>query len=470
VIRRHSLALWVLLVSADIVSALGVFAIVAALRFDFGFGKGIWADVLIEPWIFATLYATGWAAVLWLRGLYRLRARWSWRREAADIVTAAALMALGTFAVLFIARLDDVSRLFLALLFPAQAAATVALRLFLRSWFATIRRRGANARFVLVVGAGEAAQQFADRIESHPELGLRVIGHLREPGTEDERLRRPDLGVLEDLESILHTRVIDEVAICLPMSSWDLIEPISYLCQEEGRIVRLPLDGIGPTLAQGRFEEFLGRPVLSFVRGPDRAVALAAKRLLDIALSIAGLVVLSPLLLGVWLWIRQRDGSPVFFKQVRIGVHGRPFTMFKFRTMVHDAEERLPEVEQLNYVKGVSFKVRDDPRVTSGGRFLRRSGIDELPQLWNVLRGEMSIVGPRPQQAPEIDRYDPWHRRRLSMKPGITGLWQVRARSSESDFDRWVEIDLEYIDRWSLWLDLKIMLRTIPAMVLQEGQ
>jgi lipopolysaccharide/colanic/teichoic acid biosynthesis glycosyltransferase len=181
-------------------------------------------------------------------------------------------------------------------------------------------------------------------------------------------------------------------------------------------------------------------------------------------------VVLSPLLLGVWLWIRQRDGSPVFFKQVRIGVHGRPFTMFKFRTMVHDAEERLPEVEQLNYVKGVSFKVRDDPRVTSGGRFLRRSGIDELPQLWNVLRGEMSIVGPRPQQAPEIDRYDPWHRRRLSMKPGITGLWQVRARSSESDFDRWVEIDLEYIDRWSLWLDLKIMLRTIPAMVLQEGQ
>ena len=396
-IRRHSLALWALLVTADILSALGVFTVVAALRFEFGFGKGIWSNVLVEPWVFATLYAIGWASVLWLRGLYRLRARWSWRREAADIIGAAALMALGTFAVLFIARLDDVSRLFLALLFPAQAVATVVLRLVLRSWFAAIRRRGANARFVLVVGAGEAAQEFADRIEAHAELGLRVIGHLREPGTDGEQLRRPDLGVLEDLESILHTRVIDEVAICLPMSSWALIEPISYLCQEEGRIVRLPLDGIGPTLAQGRFEEFQGRPVLSFVRGPDRAVALAAKRLLDIALSVVGLVVLSPVLLAVTLWIRVRDGSPIFFRQIRIGVHGRPFTMVKYRTMVRDAEARLAEVEELNYVKGVSFKVRDDPRVTAAGRFLRRTGIDELPQLWNVLKGEMSIVGPRPR-------------------------------------------------------------------------
>ncbi len=468
-IRRHGVALRALLVSADILSALAVFIIVAALRFDFGFGQGIWSQLIIEPWVFAALYAIGWAGVLWLRGLYRVRARWSWRREAADIVSAAALMALGTLTVLFIARLDDVSRLFLALLFPAQAITTIMIRLLLRRWFADMRRRGANARFVLVVGAGEAAEEFAGRIESSPELGLRVIGHLREPGTEERRLRRPDLGVLEDLESILHSRVIDEVAICLPMSSWALIEPISYLCQEEGRIVRLPLDGIGPTLAQGRFEEFQGRPVLSFVRGPDRALALAAKRLLDVTLSAAGLLVLSPVLLAVILWISARDGSPVFFRQIRIGVHGRPFTMIKFRTMVRDAEARLAEVEKLNYVSGVSFKVRDDPRVTPAGAFLRRTGIDELPQLWNVLRGEMSVVGPRPQQAPEIDRYDPWHRRRLSMKPGITGLWQIKARNSESDFDRWVEIDLEYIDRWSLWLDLKIMLRTIPAMVTQQG-
>nr|MBA2254477.1 sugar transferase [Chloroflexota bacterium] len=467
-IRRHGVALSALLVTADVLSALGVFALVAALRFDFGFGQGIWAQVIVEPWIFASLYAVGWAGVLWLRGLYRLRARWSWRREAADIVAAAALMALVTLTILFIARLDDVSRVFLALLFPAQAMATVMLRLLLRRWFASIRRRGANARFVLVVGAGEAAEEFADRIESQAELGLRVIGHLREPGSEDRSLHRPGLGVLEDLESILHTRVIDEVAICLPMSSWALIEPISYLCQEEGRIVRLPLDGIGATLAQGRFEEFQGRPVLSFVRGPDRAVALAAKRLLDIALSLVALIALSPVLLAVILWIRVRDGSPIFFRQIRIGVHGRPFTMIKFRTMVRDAEARLVEVEKLNYVSGVSFKVRNDPRITPAGAFLRRTGIDELPQLWNVLRGEMSIVGPRPQQAPEIDRYDPWHRRRLSMKPGITGLWQIRARNSESDFDRWVEIDLEYIDRWSLWLDLKIMLRTIPAMVTQQ--
>lgn len=468
-IRRHGVALLASLVAADILSALAVFAVVAALRFDFGFGRGIWSTVLIEPWQFAVLYAIGWAVVLWIRGLYRLRARWSWRREAADIVVSATLMALGTLAVLFFARLDDVSRVFLGLLFPSQALATIALRGMLRSWFESIRRRGANARFVLVVGAGPGAQEFADRIESQRELGLRVIGHLREAEAEPGGVRREVLGALEDLETVLHKRVVDEVAICLPMSSWSLIEPISYLCQEEGRIVRLPLDGVGPTLAQGRFEEFQGRPVLSFVRGPDRAVALATKRVLDILVSLIGLLALSPLLVGVAAWIRLRDGRPIFFRQVRIGVHGRPFTMVKFRTMVRDAEARLPEVEQLNYVTGVSFKVRDDPRVTSTGRFLRRSGIDELPQLWNVLRGEMSIVGPRPQQPPEIDRYDPWHRRRLSMKPGITGLWQVRARNSESDFDRWVEIDLEYIDSWSLWLDLTIMLRTIPAMVMQQG-
>jgi exopolysaccharide biosynthesis polyprenyl glycosylphosphotransferase len=466
-IRRHGVALLALLVITDVLSAVGVFGLVATLRFNFGDGK--WLNVLGEPWIFALVYALGWSGVLWLRGLYRLRARWSWRKEAADIVTAAGLMALGTFAVLFFARLEDFSRLFLVLLFPSQAAATIVLRLVMRSWLASVRRRGANARFVLIVGAGEAAEDFADRIESQAELGLRVIGHLREPTAEGRPLRRPDLGVLEDLESILHTRVIDEVAICLPMSSWALVEPISFICQEEGRIVRLPLDGIGPTLAQGSFEDFHGRPVLSFVRGPDRAVALAAKRLLDIVVSLVGLIVLSPVLLIVSLWIFFRDGAPLFFRQIRIGVHGRPFTMVKFRTMVRDAEARLSEVEKLNYVKGVSFKVRNDPRITPEGRFLRRTGIDELPQLWNVLRGEMSIVGPRPQQAPEIDRYDPWHRRRLSMKPGITGLWQIRARNSESDFDRWVEIDLEYIDRWSLWLDLKIMLRTIPAMVMQEG-
>jgi lipopolysaccharide/colanic/teichoic acid biosynthesis glycosyltransferase len=167
--------------------------------------------------------------------------------------------------------------------------------------------------------------------------------------------------------------------------------------------------------------------------------------------------------------VRVRDGAPVLFRQTRIGEHGRPFKVVKFRTMAVDAEERLSELEALNEIQGHAFKVTHDPRVTRTGRFLRALSLDELPQLWNVLRGEMSLVGPRPPLPREVDGYDIWHRRRLSMKPGITGLWQVAARR-EPEFDRWVRMDLEYIDRWSLWLDLKIMARTIPAVIGHEGR
>jgi lipopolysaccharide/colanic/teichoic acid biosynthesis glycosyltransferase len=158
------------------------------------------------------------------------------------------------------------------------------------------------------------------------------------------------------------------------------------------------------------------------------------------------------------------DGRPIVFRQTRVGLHGRPFSVVKFRTMVPDAEDRLEELEELNEIKGHAFKLTNDPRMTRTGAFLRKTSIDELPQLWNVIRGEMSLVGPRPPLPREVAGYDLWHRRRLSMKPGITGLWQVAARGDD-DFDRWVALDLAYIDRWSVWLDLKIMLRTIPAML-----
>jgi lipopolysaccharide/colanic/teichoic acid biosynthesis glycosyltransferase len=167
--------------------------------------------------------------------------------------------------------------------------------------------------------------------------------------------------------------------------------------------------------------------------------------------------------------MRMVDGAPVLFRQRRIGLHGRPFWCVKFRTMVPDAEERLADIEHLSEIDGPAFKLTDDPRITQTGRWLRRSSLDELPQLWNVLRGEMSIVGPRPAPPREVDRYSIWHRRRLSMRPGLTGLWQVSARSA-SEFDRRVELDLDYIDRWSLWMDVKILLRTIPVMIALTGR
>ncbi len=165
----------------------------------------------------------------------------------------------------------------------------------------------------------------------------------------------------------------------------------------------------------------------------------------------------------------MRQGGPVLFRQTRIGLHGRPFTIYKFRTMVPGAEERLAEVRHLNERNSVAFKATNDPRTTPVGRWLRKTSVDELPQLWNVLNGSMSLVGPRPPLPHEVGEYDIWHRRRLSMKPGITGLWQVEARS-EADFDKWVERDLVYIDGWSIWLDLKILMRTLPAVFAREGR
>src|SRR5439155_3028267 len=220
----------------------------------------------------------------------------------------------------------------------------------------------------------------------------------------------------------------------------------------------------GLTVPGARVEEFDGIAIASLVYGPDRTLALVAKRLFVLSLASIALVILSPVLAMVAAWVRLRDGSGVLFSQVRVGLHGRPFTIHKFRTMVQDAEERYEEVVQLSDTTGPAFKMTNDPRITRTGATLRRFSLDELPQLWNVVRGDMSLVGPRPAPPREVAGYDLWHRRRLSMKPGITGLWQVRARRDE-DFDRRASIDLEYIDRWSLLLDLRIIVETVPALV-----
>jgi lipopolysaccharide/colanic/teichoic acid biosynthesis glycosyltransferase len=258
--------------------------------------------------------------------------------------------------------------------------------------------------------------------------------------------------------------VIDEVGVCLEPDELSLVEPVTRLCEEVGKIVRIPLVGHALALPGGRIEEFDGIDILSLVYGPDRALGLVVKRVTDVVLAVVGLVLLSPFFLIISLVILALDGRPILFRQPRVGLNGRVFDVVKFRTMVPDAEDRLADLEERNEISGHAFKMSDDPRVSRTGPFLRKTSIDELPQLWNVLRGEMSLVGPRPPLPREVAGYDLWHRRRLSMKPGITGLWQVAARGDD-DFDRWVELDLAYIDRWSVWLDLKIMLRTIPAML-----
>jgi exopolysaccharide biosynthesis polyprenyl glycosylphosphotransferase len=327
---------------------------------------------------------------------------------------------------------------------------------------------------MLVAGTGKLAQTFADSVESRPALGIRVIGHLTVPSQaeglidEEPSLSRPVLGSIDDMVAVFRTQIIDEVAVCLPPASQSYLEPIIAMAADEGKTVRVPTDPDLEVLALAVQEEFEGFVVRSVVHDTRRELELAIKRVLDFAGAAAALVVLSPLLLATAAVIKLKEGSPVLFRQTRVGLHGRTFTIYKFRTMVPNAEERYEEVADQSDTRGAAFKMHDDPRVTGLGRFLRRSSIDELPQLINVLSGDMSLVGPRPAPPREVDQYDIWHRRRLSMRPGMTGLWQVNAALDEH-FDERAELDLRYIDQWSLLMDLGILARTVPAILTRQG-
>jgi exopolysaccharide biosynthesis polyprenyl glycosylphosphotransferase len=341
---------------------------------------------------------------------------------------------------------------------------------------------------MLVAGTGTLAQKFADSVESHSALGIRVVGHVTVPrqrrratdesgsaGSEateqngNHVVSRPILGSIEEIGTIFRSRIIDEVAVCLPPASASFLEPIIAIAADEGKTVRVPSDPDQEVLSFAVEEEFEGFLVRSVVHDSQREVELVIKRLLDLAGATVALLVLSPLLIATALAIKVREGSPVLFRQTRVGRHGRRFTIYKFRTMVPDAEARYEEVAARSDTRGAAFKMRHDPRVTRLGRFLRRSSIDELPQLINVLKGDMSLVGPRPAPPREVDRYDIWHRRRLSMRPGMTGLWQVDSRLDEH-FDERAELDLRYIDQWSLFLDFAILARTVPAILTHQGR
>lgn len=456
----RQLATWrLLLLAADGLAASVLFAVVSIVRFGDAWREA-WLQIGAPWWAFALGYGFMWFGAEWLMQLDLPQARWRLRGEIVDIVRAVLLLAVSVFSVLFLIHVPEVSRQFLLLLFIAQIAFAVGQRLLLRVGLAALRGRGVGTRHVLVVGTGEVATWTADRLERHRELGFRVIGHLGEAAVGP----RPVLGPIAAIEDVIHGHVVDEVVLCLDADERSLVEPLVALCQQEGKVLRVPLADAPTFATRGRTEMLDDIEFLAIISSPDRVIELIAKRGLDILVSALVLIVGMPLMAAIAIAVRAGDGGPVLFRQTRVGLHGRPFTMTKFRTMIPGAEARLAELIEVNEVDGHAFKLQDDPRVTRVGAFLRRTSLDELPQFWNVLRGQMSVVGPRPPLPIEVAGYDVWHRRRLSMKPGITGLWQVSARL-EKEFDRWVELDLSYIDRWSLALDIKIMVRTIPAML-----
>jgi exopolysaccharide biosynthesis polyprenyl glycosylphosphotransferase len=466
VIRRYAAGIQLAAALADAAVALLTVVALSLLRFGEDW-ESLWASRLPDPLLFGLGYALLWSTMLWLSGHYRIRNRRTFLEDAAIIAKSTAGTALVVLAMLYLLRMPDVSRLFMLLLFPAQFTAALILRAPIRLALLGVWRRGLDPLQILVVGTSTRALRFAGQLRSHRELGLHIVGFLSD-GSEDGAGVRV-LGRVEDLPDVLHKYVVDEIAVCLPFREWDKIEVLIGICQDEGKSVRIPIELPERALSRGHVEEIDGVPLYSLVSGPDRMFALGAKRILDIGVAMFGIVSLSPLMLLVGMTVFVVDGTPVIFRQCRVGRHGRLFTMLKFRTMTRDAEARQAGMADLNEVRGHAFKIKNDPRVTRLGTWLRKTSLDELPQLWNVLAGDMSLVGPRPPLESEVARYDIWHRRRLSMKPGVTGLWQIRGRR-EPNFDKWVEADLEYIDRWSLWLDLKILAATIPSLMTMTGR
>ena len=389
-------------------------------------------------------------------------------------IWAVAKVAFGGTALLTLfiygLRFEFVSRWFLAVFgivtFLLLAAERVALRLLSR-W---VRSRGYNFRTVLLVGTGPKATQLADFMEAHPHWGFRVAGYLDdENGGQIRRSNRwPCLGRIGDLETLLARVVVDEVIFVIEKGKLDDYEQALLVAERNGVRAHVSLDIFPHVLARPVLEELDGVPLLTFTTTPSNPMQLVVKRAIDLALSLVLFLLTLPIQALAALAIRLTSPGRIFFRQVRCGLNVRHFTLFKFRTMEAEAEARLLEIAHLNEMTGPVFKSARDPRLTPVGQLLRRLSIDELPQLWNVIVGDMSLVGPRPPLPEEVSRYEPWQRRRLSMSPGLTCLWQVSGRS-EVDFDRWMELDLKYIDTWSPMLDLKILLKTVPAVLSGRG-
>ncbi|MBU1043062.1 MAG: sugar transferase [Candidatus Omnitrophica bacterium] len=412
-----------------------------------------------------------WGSLLYYFGMYR-----SFRvkriPEVLLIIFKTCITSFIIFgSIMYIFKITAVSRVFIGLSFIISAVIMSIEKSILISFLQNIRRKGFNYRNILIIGTGKRAQSFIDFIRDHEQWGMRVIGLIDNDPTKKDQIVNGHtvLGCFDDVTAIIHEHVIDEVFFVVPRSWLSKIEPLLKILETEGVPVRIAADFFDLKLARMKQEELSGMPLLVFESTPDKFGQLLLKRAFDIILSGFGLIILLPLITLTYLAIKFTSGNPVFFTQERCGLNGRIFILYKFRTMNIGAEKQLEGLKQLNEMSGPTFKLTNDPRVTKIGKFLRKFSIDELPQLWNVLKGEMSLVGPRPPIPSEVSNYDSWHRRRLSMRPGITCLWQVGGRNKITDFDDWMKLDLKYIDTWSLVLDMQILLKTFPVVLVGDG-
>jgi len=331
-------------------------------------------------------------------------------------------------------------------------------------------QRGYNLVNLLIVGSGHRAQEFIKLVRAHANWGLKIVGLV----DDDPKLLGKTvldyeiIGRLRDIPRILREYVVDRVIFVVPRLWLNRIEAAIEHCEMEGIDTAVAVDLFHPKLAQIKQSKFVDIPLLVFQTSVAKEWQLFLKRMIDMFVSMIALIVLSPIFIISIIVIKLSSPGPIFYKQTRVGMNGRLFTLYKFRSMADGAEMRKRELERQNEMKGPTFKMRRDPRVTKFGRFMRKFSIDEYPQLLNVLKGDMSLVGPRPSLQTEVEMYEVWQRRRLSMKPGITCIWQVSGRN-KIDFDRWMEMDLQYIDNFCIWLDFTLLVRTVFVVLSGYG-
>lgn len=364
----------------------------------------------------------------------------------------------------YLLRLEfPLSRSFLALFALDSWVLLCVFRLAAGNVVGAIRRAFGAPYYVLVVGTGPSARRLGEALEQSARYGIQLVGFLAElPGSLRLKSQYP-VHPLEGVRTLLRQQVIDEIIFTVGNRSLTEFNDIFVLCDEEGVRTRIVMDFF-PHVNSEMYLDRLGTiPLLTFSAAPHDEIRLLVKRVIDVALAAAAFILLFPFMLLVGVLIRLTSPGPAIFKQVRCGLNGRRFTLYKFRSMCQNAEALKAKLEHLS-VKSTAFKIPDDPRLTPVGRWLRKFSIDEWPQLWNVLKGDISLVGPRPAVPCEVDNYEGWQRRRLRMRPGLTCLWTLEGRDS-LDFDAWMKLDMLYLDNWSLALDWKILLLTIPRVL-----
>jgi len=414
-----------------------------------------------------------WHLVFSAFGLYDSRRMSNRRTDVLDSLGATTTGTLVSASILLLFDVRMATLDFILVFWVLTTSVAASQRVLQRSILERIRRHGRSLRHILVLGTNPRALEFTRRIESRPELGYRLIGFVDREWDGLKAFNTSGHHIVADflnLPDFLRKNVVDEVVIALPMGSlhtW--AAKIAALCEQQGITTRLLSNIFDLKSSHTGMEEFEGTSLVTHYTGATKGLPVFIKHGIDFIGSAVLLVAFSPIMLAVALLVRLTSRGPILFSQRRLGYNKRVFQIYKFRTMVADAERQLKAIEHLNEVSGPVFKIKNDPRITPIGKFLRRTSLDELPQLFNVLKGDMSIVGPRPLPARDYEGFNQdWQRRRFTVKPGLTCLWQVNGRSS-IPFEQWMQLDLQYIDKWSLWLDLKILLKTVPAVLRGSG-